>query len=54
MIERKAAGGKIKIVLFWPKKPTREDELVRVLEESIKRLSKEINGNLFLACGGCR
>lgn len=38
MIKRKAAGEKIKVVPFPPKEPTREDELVRVLEESIKRV----------------
>jgi hypothetical protein len=38
MIERKATGEKIKVVPFRPKEPIREDELVSVLEESLKRV----------------
>ncbi len=38
MIQRKAGGEKIKVVPLHLKEPTREDELVRVLEESLRRV----------------
>jgi hypothetical protein len=38
VIERKATGEKIKVVQFQPKESICEDELVRVVEESLKRI----------------
>ena len=36
MIEQKAAGRQVRIVPFRPKKPTSEQDLVKVLEESLR------------------
>ena len=38
MIEQKAAGRQVRIVPFRPKRPTAEQDLVKVLEESLRRV----------------
>jgi hypothetical protein len=40
MIERKAAGHKIKVFPFRQKEPTREEDLVQMLEQSLRWASR--------------